>query len=208
MWVIWISTQMMWKYIEGWILQEPLLAQLVKADHSLQDSIVDKIVLKANGMYVAFLTSTLPQSNIELLKYVVQFLMAKLHMDSLASRLHWWAVHDALESLPSKVNATYDEAMIWIKAQNKDVVELADQVLCWITHACWPLSFRIPWLCLLWWIAWTVKLLWMKSSWHLCVVVWLSLMKIATSFTLFISKLPYEIRLIFHRLLYTGIFWK
>jgi hypothetical protein len=45
-------------------------------------------------------------------------------------------VHDALESLPSKVNATYDEAMIWIKAQNKDVVELADQVLCWITHTC------------------------------------------------------------------------
>jgi len=64
------------------------------------------------------------------------FLMVKLHMDSLASKLHRWAVCDALEGLPKEVNATYDEAMVQIKAQNKDAVGLAEQALSWITHAC------------------------------------------------------------------------
>ena len=38
-------------------------------------------------------------------------------MDSLVCKLHCWAIHDALESLPTEVNATYDEAMVWIEVQ-------------------------------------------------------------------------------------------
>ena len=68
--------------------------------------------------------------------------MVKLHMDSLASKLHRRGVCDALESLPSEVNATYEEAMARIKAQNKDAVGLAEQALSWITHACQPLSIK------------------------------------------------------------------
>ena len=68
--------------------------------------------------------------------------MAKLHMDSLASKLHRRAVRDALDSLPTEVNATYDEAMARIKAQGKDALELAERVLSWIICAYRPLSLK------------------------------------------------------------------
>jgi hypothetical protein len=44
------------KYIEGRILRERLLARLVETDRSLQDTIVDKVVVKVSGMYVVFLS--------------------------------------------------------------------------------------------------------------------------------------------------------
>jgi hypothetical protein len=69
-----------------------------------------------------------------------RFLLAKLHMDSLASKSNRRAIRSALESLPSEVNATYDEAMDRIKRQTKDDRKLAERVLSWITHAHRPLS--------------------------------------------------------------------
>lgn len=69
-----------------------------------------------------------------------RFLLAKLHMDSLASKSNRRAIRSALESLPSEVNATYDEAMERIKGQTKDDRRLAERVLSWITYAYRPLS--------------------------------------------------------------------
>jgi hypothetical protein len=40
------------KYIEGRIMCEPRLAPLITTEHSLQESIVNKLVVKASGVYV------------------------------------------------------------------------------------------------------------------------------------------------------------
>ena len=66
--------------------------------------------------------------------------MAKLHMDSLASKSSLREVRNALEALPTQVNATYDEVMARIRAQNADDRGLADKVLSWIVYARRPLS--------------------------------------------------------------------
>ena len=66
--------------------------------------------------------------------------MAKLHMDSLASKSSLRDVRNALKTLPTQVNATYDEVMVRIRAQNADDRGLAEKVLSWIVYARRPLS--------------------------------------------------------------------
>ena len=68
--------------------------------------------------------------------------MAKLHMDSLASKSSLREVRNALKALPTQVNATYDEVMLRIRAQNADDRGLADKVLSWIVYARRPLSLQ------------------------------------------------------------------
>jgi hypothetical protein len=68
--------------------------------------------------------------------------MAKLHMDSLVSRRSAWEVRNALNSLPTEVNATYDEAMKRIQRQSETDRILANRILSWITHARKPLSYQ------------------------------------------------------------------
>ena len=68
--------------------------------------------------------------------------MAKLHMDSLVSKSSLRAVRNALKTLPTQVNATYDEVIARIRAQNPDDRGLADKVLSWIVYARRPLSLQ------------------------------------------------------------------
>ena len=63
-------------------------------------------------------------------------------MDSLVSKPSLLAVRNALKMLPTQVNATYDEVMVRIRAQNPDDRELADRVLSWIVYARRPLSLQ------------------------------------------------------------------
>jgi len=49
-------------------------------------------------------------------------------------------VRNALEHLPTGVNATYDEAMVRIRRQNDDDRTLAENVLKWVTCAREPLT--------------------------------------------------------------------
>jgi hypothetical protein len=71
-----------------------------------------------------------------------RFLLARLHIDSLATKINRTEVRRGLENLPAEVNATYDETMNRINGQIKDDRELAKKVLCWITYACRPLSLE------------------------------------------------------------------
>lgn len=68
--------------------------------------------------------------------------MAKLHIDSLVSQRSAWEVRNALQNLPTEVNATYDEAMKRIQRQSAADKKLAERILSWITHSRRPLSYQ------------------------------------------------------------------
>ena len=72
--------------------------------------------------------------------FTQRFLLVKLHMDSLVSKNNRKAIRIALENLPKSIEATYDETMQRIEAQNQEDRELADKVLSWISYALRPLS--------------------------------------------------------------------
>ena len=68
--------------------------------------------------------------------------MAKLHIDSLVSQRSAREVRNALQNLPTEVNATYDEAMKRIQRQSAADKKLAERILSWITYSRRPLSYQ------------------------------------------------------------------
>ena len=52
------------------------------------------------------------------------------------------AVRDALDVMPTKVDAIYSNAMDRITAQSKEDKELAESILVWVIYARRPLSLR------------------------------------------------------------------
>ncbi|KAF8882595.1 hypothetical protein BD779DRAFT_1444754, partial [Infundibulicybe gibba] len=65
------------------------------------------------------------------------FLLAQLHMNSLEAVHRVTDLHRALDKLPSTLDATYDEAMSWIR--NKDR-KLAYRVISWLVRAIRPMT--------------------------------------------------------------------
>ena len=80
--------------------------------------------------------------SLPILTTLSRFLLTKLHMDALASKASRKGVRQALKTLPVNLDATYDEAMARIDAQNNDDKQLAEQVLSWISFAVRPLSLN------------------------------------------------------------------
>ncbi|KAJ7589373.1 hypothetical protein C8J56DRAFT_784706, partial [Mycena floridula] len=107
-------------YIRGRITTDKKLKRLVKEDVKLTTEIMEKVSLKAAGM----------------------FLQARLHLDALASQLNRKGLHKALALLPDRIMDSYDEAMARIKAQGKDQYELAHQIFYWLAYAKSPLSIK------------------------------------------------------------------
>ncbi|KAJ7181443.1 hypothetical protein C8R43DRAFT_1229329 [Mycena crocata] len=68
------------------------------------------------------------------------FLLAKLHIESLATKNTVKAVREALKRLPADLDRTYDEAMERIDHQSVDDRELAHLVLTWVANTLNPLS--------------------------------------------------------------------
>lgn len=94
------------------------LEKLVKRDQGLKQTIVANVVDKAFGM----------------------FLLARLHMDSLATKLTSGEVTKALDILPVELYGTYDEAIQRIDDQGSSARKLGNRVLMWISHTCRPLT--------------------------------------------------------------------
>ena len=69
-----------------------------------------------------------------------RFLMAQLHLGSLAKMSNKTDVHLALERLPKKLDDTYAEAIKRITSQDEEDVQLAKRTLMWISCAKRPLS--------------------------------------------------------------------
>ncbi|KAJ7218722.1 ankyrin repeat-containing domain protein [Mycena rebaudengoi] len=105
-------------YIDAHIRTSSRLSKHVQARPELRAEIESKIIGNVDGM----------------------FLLAKLHLDSLAIKTTVNAVRDALKNLPEDLEHTYNEAMDRIEAQNKDDREIARQALIWVANAKRPLS--------------------------------------------------------------------
>ena len=71
---------------------------------------------------------------------MLRFLLAVLHLESLASQLNKRDVQDALEKLPKGLDDTYHEALQRIADQGPPSLEMANKVLYWISHAYRPLT--------------------------------------------------------------------
>ena len=69
-----------------------------------------------------------------------RFLLAQLHMDSLADESNRNGILKALEKLPEGFNGTYDDAMERINQQPTTRKHMAYRVLSWISYAFRPLS--------------------------------------------------------------------
>ena len=77
---------------------------------------------------------------IRIVNCFTRFLLAQLHVDSLAKKHNRSAVRVALRNLPKELNDTYDEVMNRICGQDAEDVDLAKQVLSWISYAKRPLT--------------------------------------------------------------------
>jgi ankyrin repeat protein len=69
-----------------------------------------------------------------------RFLLAQLHLDSIARKHTRVAVRQALEHLPKELSDSYKDVMERIWSQNEEDRELAKQVLGWISYARRPLT--------------------------------------------------------------------
>ncbi|KAJ7108280.1 ankyrin repeat-containing domain protein [Mycena epipterygia] len=106
------------RYVDIHILQSPRLSRHIKTRPELQEEICSKIISNVEGM----------------------FLLAKLHIESLATKNTVKAVRDTLQHLPKDLDQTYDEAMERINCQNEDDKQLGKLALTWVAYAKRPLS--------------------------------------------------------------------
>ena len=124
-------------YIQVRTLREPRLLLHVEGQQMLRESMVIKIIANVQGMCAFPIIIVLPSHTIHIFS---RFLLAKLHMDSLATKLDRRAVRNALDTLPTEVNSIYTEAMGRISGQIECDRELAKRVLTWVTYTRQPLS--------------------------------------------------------------------
>ncbi|RSL97643.1 hypothetical protein CDV31_012921 [Fusarium ambrosium] len=106
------------RYIEVRIEKESSLAKHVRSDPTLMEEIIKTVAKCSQGM----------------------FLLAQLHMDSLAKKLNRRQVRTALGSLPKELDGIYDQAMQRIQDQDEHQVVLAHRVLYWISYTLRPLT--------------------------------------------------------------------
>ncbi|KAL2186498.1 Pkinase-domain-containing protein [Thermothelomyces heterothallicus CBS 203.75] len=105
-------------YLDSDIQQHPRLARHVHADPALKQDIIEAITGEFRGM----------------------FLLAKLHLESLSTKINRKAIRLALKTLPATLDATYSEAVQRIHNQAPDLVEVAKSVLFWVICAKRPLT--------------------------------------------------------------------
>ncbi|KAK5056661.1 hypothetical protein LTR84_012193 [Exophiala bonariae] len=106
------------KYIPSRLHKEPTLSSFLTAEQNLAEEIENAIVGKVQGI----------------------FLLAELHLNSLASYDNRRQLKKALTMLPIDYNSTFDDAITRIRQQSTYTAKRAMQVLCWITNAYEPLS--------------------------------------------------------------------
>lgn len=75
-----------------------------------------------------------------LLTYSCRFLLARLHLDLLATKTTVRNVKRAMSLLPKEVTDSYDEVMRRIQGQGPDELKLARKTLYWIIKAAMPLT--------------------------------------------------------------------
>jgi hypothetical protein len=69
-----------------------------------------------------------------------RFLLPRLHIGRLRSQTSVRKVMEALHQLPTKLDGTYEDAMLRIKGQVKEYSQLAFKALSWISKTFRPLK--------------------------------------------------------------------
>ncbi|KAL8704280.1 MAG: hypothetical protein Q9201_002559 [Fulgogasparrea decipioides] len=100
--------------------QEPSLKRFVEEDPPVGTIIIDTIIEKTSGM----------------------FLLADLHINSLAREDNRRGLFKALKTLPAEIKETYQQILLRIESQDSQKLKRANEVLLWLTHAQRPL--RVP----------------------------------------------------------------
>ncbi|KAJ5424569.1 hypothetical protein N7445_010542 [Penicillium cf. griseofulvum] len=100
-------------FLNSEISRHPRLSKHVRADPDLRNDIIAFITGECQGM----------------------FLLAKLHLDSISTKINRKAVRYALQTLPTTLDETYSEALQRIHDQPADTVVLAEIVLLWVICA-------------------------------------------------------------------------
>jgi len=125
------------RYLRAQLRQESRLAKLCADNRGLEVEILDKIIAKADGMSVyktPYLMHSRPNTS-------SRFLLAKLHLQAIATGLRLRTIRDALETLPENLNDTYDETMRRIKnGQHETRSDLAVKTLMLLSYALRPLN--------------------------------------------------------------------
>ena len=106
-------------YVQWRIDHEPRLLDSVTKKKALREEIAATLVQQSSGM----------------------FLLARLHMDALATKRTSKAIQDTLQNLPTKIKDTYEQAMTRIEQKNNDDDrKMAMNLLLWIAFARRPLT--------------------------------------------------------------------
>ncbi|KAL9034131.1 MAG: hypothetical protein Q9180_005577, partial [Flavoplaca navasiana] len=108
------------RYITSRIAGNRRLERYVRDAASLKTDINDKVIAKADGMFLA----------------------TKLHMDALSTKTNTKMLKRALESLSSDLHVLYDHALLRIESQNQDHRELAEKALRWVAYTHRRLTVR------------------------------------------------------------------
>ncbi|KAK0485387.1 hypothetical protein EDD18DRAFT_1361068 [Armillaria luteobubalina] len=117
----WLDIRATDKDIKAYIktkLSSGHLARHIKGRGDVREEILTGVTMKADGM----------------------FLLAGMHMDSLAETTNRKSLRDALTKLPGNIWEAYDNALERVSSQSEERRELAHRVLGWIAFARRPLS--------------------------------------------------------------------
>ncbi|KAL8834565.1 MAG: hypothetical protein Q9170_003693 [Blastenia crenularia] len=101
------------EYLSARISSERRSFAVLRRKTSLIDLAIDKILDRSQGM----------------------FLLARLHLDSIAKATSEAALKISLEGLPRQLSATYDEALRRLDDQDEQYTMLARKVLAWVLYA-------------------------------------------------------------------------
>ncbi|KAJ7287134.1 ankyrin repeat-containing domain protein [Mycena rebaudengoi] len=106
------------RYVDSHIQMSPRLSRHVQSRPELHQEIEAKILHNVEGM----------------------FLLAKLHVDFLATKITVKSLREALKNLPKDLEHTYNEAIERIEAQSEEDRNLAFLALTWVANAKRPLT--------------------------------------------------------------------
>jgi hypothetical protein len=117
------------KYIEGRIPRAGFLNIHLGKDATLKEEILKAITGNIDGMLVSLLLL------LHSINVLLRFLLARFHVDLLATKISVLEVRKALQNLPKDTDEMYNETMKRVEGQNESSRKLAEHVFIWVIHA-------------------------------------------------------------------------
>lgn len=131
------------EYVQSRLEKDAKLSKMTKSDPGFRQFLEGAVVDRCKGMSVKTIRILLLNAMDMLI--LLRFLLAKLHMDTLAKKAKYnkKAVQLAASQLLSELDSTYDQALERINSQDEAESSLAKQVLSWISLTYEPLTMLL-----------------------------------------------------------------